>query len=243
MALKHVLLSVLTATSVNAATIVLDPGHEPWGDSVEAKANLTFAQSLERIIARKHTAFLTLNENGYAPLLVDFEKNHRQDVTQLRREYTGEKDQHMQPGMYFQMLHVRSLFFQPQFKTYNADLFVSIHYNAPGAGGSNKLHGFCIYYSACGPRAQESRDLAIAIRNALVANGYTKSTTGGEKDGILAVDFTVLHHANKAVPGVLIELGYITNKGDRAAAFNNDAVAKKASVIYKALDDFLSRRK
>lgn len=251
--LKSILFAVLIPTAAYAEkpTIVIDPGHQPWTksdswyESGEAQANIKFARSLESIIKQqnKYDVFLTLNEKEYDPLLVDFEKKYRKEIKEIRVDYTGGKGQDLNSGYYYQMLHVRALFFQPEFKTKKADLFVSVHHNEPGNSSLKKMHGFCIYYSNENKYAKESKELAKTIKDALVKAEYEKSTNGSEKEGMLARDFTVVHHGNKAVPSVLMELGYISNKQDKEDANNDEKVAKKAKVIYDAIDDFLSRRK
>lgn len=253
--LQSIIFSLITATSLYAAepkkTIILDPGHEPWNkqsswyQSGEAQANLKFAKSLEATIMKegKYEVITTLNEQGYNPLLVNFEKKQREKVTSIRQQYNDNKKLTLDTQHYYQMLHVRALFFQPEYKTQKADIFVSIHHNVPGEEGSKMHYGFCIYYSDNGACGEQSKDLAVAIKNALVKAGYQLSTNGGEKKGFFAKDFAVLHHATKAVPAVLMELGYITHHQDKEDAYDNEKVAQKAKVIYRVLDDFLSRRK
>lgn len=253
--LQSILFSVITATSLYAAepkrTIILDPGHEPWNKydhwvhSGEAGANIKFSRALEDIIKKenKYETILTVHEENYNPILIDFEKKQRKNITAIRQRYTGGKKQTLYTRHYYQMLHVRALFFQPEYKTQKADIFVSIHHNEPGEEGSKMHHGFCIYYSDNDVYAKQSKDLAIAIKDALVKAGYSLSTNGGEKRGFFAKDFAVVHHATKAVPAVLMELGYITHDQDKEDAHNDEKVRQKAKVIYRVLDDFLSRRK
>ncbi len=243
---KYIIFSFLvSAASAEQKVIVLDPGHESWTQSSwvksgEAQANLKFAKSLEEIIKKegKYEVISTLDERGYNPLLKRFEKKFRKRIHTIRRAY---ENRHHPAEGYYQMLHVRSLFFHHRFNYSPADVFVSIHHNEPGDG--RDYHGFCIYYTYHGKAAQEAKELAVVLRDALVSNGYGTSTNGGEKNGYTVRDFAVLHHATETVAAVLMELGYISNKEDKEAAYTDTSVGKKASIVYKVLDDFLSRRK
>ncbi|QHE53610.1 N-acetylmuramoyl-L-alanine amidase [Pontibacillus sp. HMF3514] len=90
-------------------------------------------------------------------------------------------------------------------KEMKADLFVSVHTNAAykGAEGSE------VFYSAEKlSNVEESRILATKIQNHLVDD------VGMYDRGVKSERFYVIHH--NTLPSVLVELGFVTNDGDRA---------------------------
>ncbi len=246
------MVSMLTATGIYAEsgkTIILDPGHEPWNRKMantrtgESGANLVFAKSLESIINEneKYGIILTLDKNGYNPTINEFEKTHRH-VVHARRKFSRDKPKADPTNRYHQMLYSRGLFFHKRFsKNIDAEVFVSLHYNEPAEKAD--YHGFCVYYSTKGTCASQSKELAIAIRDALVDKGYQTSTNGGERHGYAEGNFAVLRMASIEVPAVLIEIGYISNTQDKKDANDLKKTEAKAGVVYQALDSFLSRRR
>ncbi len=263
--LKTIILSLITATSLSAAepkkTIILDPGHEPWnknyGASGEAQANLVFSRALETIINEheKYNAILTCNDLGYDQQVNRFGKvyshviSSRAKIREHEEKQKSKKKRKEKQKMsrYDQMLYARGLFFHPDFspEPLHATAFVSLHYNDTVGNNPKKYHGFCVYYKPQEKYGMQSKELAISLCNALTAEGYKKSTNPGERfgHGEHPKNLIVLRTASREVPAVLIELGYITHKKDKEDAFNKEKVAEKARVVYRALDDFLSRRK
>lgn len=95
-------------------------------------------------------------------------------------------------------------------KEVNADLFVSVHANAAykGAKGSE------VFYSAQKlSNVEESRVLATKIQNNFVED------VGMYDRGVKSERFYVIHH--NTLPSVLVELGFVTNDGDRAKLQSN----------------------
>lgn len=104
----------------------------------------------------------------------------------------------------------------------NADIFVSIHFNASGAGKTtaNGIETYWYqYYPAYQPsinqamhndptRLAESETLAKSVQQNLV------SSTGATNRGVKRATFAVLRET--AIPSVLVELGYMDNPSDLA---------------------------
>ena len=100
----------------------------------------------------------------------------------------------------------------------NADMFISIHFNATGLGENSSRSGIQTYtYLPTGNiasvinkkwhdnpvRLERSKKLGSYIHQSVLA------TTHAKDDGLLAMSFAVLRETNK--PAVLLELGYIDN--------------------------------
>jgi N-acetylmuramoyl-L-alanine amidase len=119
------------------------------------------------------------------------------------------------------------------------DAIVSIHAD----GGPPSGHGFHVNYSSpplndaqSGPALQ----LAHAIRDALVASGYTPSTYIGS-DGLYGRDD--LAGLNLAVyPAVLVELGNMRNADEAAQMESADGRAKYAAAVTQGITAFLNAK-
>ena len=114
----------------------------------------------------------------------------------------------------------------------NADMFISIHFNATSNSASN-VSGIQTYSYEQNPdyptkinsqwhnhpdRISESNRLAAAIHSSLLAE------TGAKNAGLLHGSFAVLRETNK--PAVLLELGYMSNF-DENQRIRNDAYQNK----------------
>ena len=114
----------------------------------------------------------------------------------------------------------------------NADMFISIHFNATSNSASN-VSGIQTYSYEQNPdyptkinsqwhnhpdRISESNRLAAAIHSSLLAE------TGAKNAGLLHSSFAVLRETNK--PAVLLELGYMSNF-DENQRIRNDAYQNK----------------
>ena len=114
----------------------------------------------------------------------------------------------------------------------NADMFISIHFNATSNSASN-VSGIQTYSYDQNPdyptkinsqwhnhpdRISESNRLAAAIHSSLLAE------TGAKNAGLLHGSFAVLRETNK--PAVLLELGYMSNF-DENQRIRNDAYQNK----------------
>ncbi|MFD2629731.1 N-acetylmuramoyl-L-alanine amidase [Oceanobacillus kapialis] len=106
---------------------------------------------------------------------------------------------------------------------YNTDAFISIHYNAFPI---QTIHGIGAYYSS------QNKDLALAenIQNSL-ASSLPLYNRGLYQEG-----FHVLR--NNDAPSVLLELGFITNRGDVTAIQSAGYNQKVAEAIADGLEDY-----
>lgn len=114
--------------------------------------------------------------------------------------------------------------------TNHAAALVSIH--ADGAAPS--AHGFHIIHPSPGPTvtaqtAAASTALATALRDGLVAAGYTPSTYAGRNGLIQRSDLGTLNRAEG--PAVIIELGNMRNAGDLADMTSAASRQKMAAAI------------
>ena len=105
----------------------------------------------------------------------------------------------------------------------NADLFVSIHYNAFG-GTWNDANGIETYYYAS---SSKGKALANAVQKELV------SGTGLKNRGVKTADFYVLKHTK--MPAILCECGFMTNKNEAKLMLNEEYQAKVAKAITKGI--------
>lgn len=107
-----------------------------------------------------------------------------------------------------------------------ADLFVSIHCNSVD---DESAHGMEVYVHAS--RSAASKRAASAIYDRLLP------ASGLRGRGVKADNFAVLRETK--MPAVLIELGFISNSGDRAkltdSAWQDDAAKAIADGIIEAL--------
>jgi len=116
----------------------------------------------------------------------------------------------------------------------NADMFISIHFNATSNSASN-VSGIQTYSYEQNPdypsrinskwhnhpdRISESKRLASSIHSSLLAQ------TGAKNAGLKESSFAVLRETNK--PAVLLELGYMSNFNEnqliRSDAYQNKLV-------------------
>ena len=125
----------------------------------------------------------------------------------------------------------------------DADMFISIHFNATGNPASNRagIQTYSYeeadgYPSKINPywhnhpdRISESNRLAADIHSSLLAE------TGAKDAGLLQSSFAVLRETDK--PAVLLELGYIDNFNEnqqiRSDAYQNRLVAGIVKGIQK----------
>ncbi|WP_199873000.1 N-acetylmuramoyl-L-alanine amidase family protein [Inediibacterium massiliense] len=109
------------------------------------------------------------------------------------------------------------------------DLFVSIHVNADPY--NSRTRGVKIYYY---PTSDESKKLAQSIRTEVNKIVYKDSSIKAE---ILKEDYYVLRETK--CPGVLVEIGFITNSQERKLIQNNKYKNKIAKSIYKGIKNYI----
>jgi N-acetylmuramoyl-L-alanine amidase len=122
-------------------------------------------------------------------------------------------------------------------KLRRADLFISLH---AGAGLSSAAHGFelfCQPLQASGYRgAAGNRGAASRHVGSLVAEGLAQATSA-ENRGIHAVDCNVLKEL--PMPGVLVEVGCLTNASEEELLQTEAYQARLAEGILAGLRPFL----
>jgi N-acetylmuramoyl-L-alanine amidase len=101
-------------------------------------------------------------------------------------------------------------------------IFVSIHFNAARRSGANGIETF--YGSA-----RAKRLARLIQRNAM-------RTTSGENRGIRRAKFYVLRQSR--MPAVLIECGFLTNRGDARRASSGEYRDRLARQIARAIVEF-----
>lgn len=126
----------------------------------------------------------------------------------------------------------------------NADIFISIHFNATGFGEGSLTKGIQTYtYEPIGlsprinhywhnnvDRLRESKRLSKNIHSALLAR------TGAADDGEWSRNFAVLRETAK--PAILLELGYIDNREESAIVQTEDYQDKLAAGIAEGIERY-----
>ena len=118
-----------------------------------------------------------------------------------------------------------------------ADFYISVHCNKVP---STSVNGTMTFYHAHVP---DSKTLADCIHPELLRAGKMS-------DGKVLSDFTiyessgfgVLRHS-QPVPGVLLELGFISNAGDRQKLINGSVQQALAKAVIKGLKVYLGNEK
>ncbi|WP_128895327.1 N-acetylmuramoyl-L-alanine amidase [Longirhabdus pacifica] len=104
----------------------------------------------------------------------------------------------------------------------NADLFISIHGNAHD---KESINGTETYYWQ-----DESLEFASIVHEELI------ETTGFVDRGVKKTNFKVIRVAQ--MPGVLLEIGFLTNPGDEAAMLNEQFQVRVAEAIVDAIKTY-----
>ncbi|WP_317951295.1 N-acetylmuramoyl-L-alanine amidase, partial [Rossellomorea marisflavi] len=108
-----------------------------------------------------------------------------------------------------------------------ADLYLSVHLNSiPSAQWS----GAQTFYN---PKFKENEAFAKAIQKELIRN---LENTTREAKGLQNV--YILKHAKK--PGALVEIGFLSNPGERANLLKKDYQEKIAASVYEGIMDYLA---
>lgn len=108
-----------------------------------------------------------------------------------------------------------------------ADLFLSIHGNSLDR---KEIRGVETYYYR-----KDSKDFANMIhKNTVQATGFPDRRVRDDKA------FKVIKQAN--MPAVLLEVGYLSNKEDEAAMFNEEFQERTAASIVAAIQQYLNTR-
>lgn len=110
-------------------------------------------------------------------------------------------------------------------KTMNADLFISIHFDAFTA---NEVYGITTYYNH-----EADRSLAASIHSHLF-----KQDLGTRDRGVSFGDYFVLRENTK--PSILLELGYISNAEDEKRINSQTYQSKASAAIVEGVIEYLS---
>ncbi|AIQ48119.1 N-acetylmuramoyl-L-alanine amidase [Paenibacillus sp. FSL R7-0273] len=105
----------------------------------------------------------------------------------------------------------------------NADLFISVHANS---SSSSAASGTETYYQ---------RESSKALAN--VMQKYLVQSTGLSNRGVRYGNFHVIRETK--MPAVLLEAGYLSNKGDESVLFKDDVQNKIAEGIVSGIKEYL----
>ncbi|MGM0847394.1 MAG: N-acetylmuramoyl-L-alanine amidase CwlD [Bacillota bacterium] len=103
-----------------------------------------------------------------------------------------------------------------------ADLYLSIHLNSIP---SSKWSGAQTFYN---PKFKENKEIAASIQSELIRN---LENTKREAKGIQSV--YLVKHSNK--PGALVEIGFLSNPGEKANLMTEKYQQKVAASIYEGV--------
>ncbi|TYR73101.1 N-acetylmuramoyl-L-alanine amidase CwlD [Rossellomorea vietnamensis] len=104
----------------------------------------------------------------------------------------------------------------------NADLYLSIHLNSIPSG---RWSGAQTFYN---PKFKENKEVATSIQSELIRN---LENTKREAKGIQNV--YLVKHINK--PGALVEIGFLSNPGEKANLMTEKYQQKVAASIYEGV--------
>ncbi|MFJ8102286.1 N-acetylmuramoyl-L-alanine amidase [Lysinibacillus sp. NPDC096212] len=112
------------------------------------------------------------------------------------------------------------------------EIFVSIHVNS---ADSTKAKGTETYYAKTpGDMYQEDIELATFVNNQIVKNVNMENRKVREKNYIVV--------ANTNIPAILVELGFLSNKEDRAKLTDDKYIELFAESIYKGILEYYSKQ-
>jgi N-acetylmuramoyl-L-alanine amidase len=206
-------LSVIQPKALNQVTVIIDPGHGGIDGGVSRGGLLEKDITLE-----------------VAKILKKMLENKGCDVKMTRETDTDVS--HLIPGgpetRYRRDVHSRTKFVNES----NGDLYVSIHVDSCD---DPSIRGAIVFHSK---NNEESLNLATIIQSHLnkvtVINPQAGEYFHQEvKEG----DFHILNNA--VIPGVLAEVGFITNANDRKLLATHSYRKKLAEAICNGIVDFL----
>ncbi|MCT4607478.1 MAG: N-acetylmuramoyl-L-alanine amidase [Marinisporobacter sp.] len=147
------------------------------------------------------------------------------------KDISLEKKSHIKASRYLKDLDARK-----NIMNNNGDIFVSIHVDAHP--DSIKTRGVKIYYY---PTSTESKKLAQSICTSVNNRIYKRFLkTNRVQASIAPEDFYVLRETQ--IPGVLIEIGFITNPQERQLLRSEKYKAQIAQAICEGVSNYLKNR-
>ncbi len=174
-------------STIEATTVVIDPGH----------GGIDGGSSFGDLLEKDINLAVSLK-------LENILKNANISTVMTRDEDISlESKSDIQSSRYRKDLHARK-----QIINKNAALFVSIHVNAHKSSNARGIYVF--HYPNAGASQQLAEEVRMSI-NALVIDQYLDTDEIKVKRG--EADYYVLRESK--VPGVIIEIGFITNSEDR----------------------------
>lgn len=229
-----------TQAELTGYTIAIDPGHggrdsgSAHAGVYEKEITLLLSQAIAKEIqARGGTAVLTRTSDtdlwdyiSYEEEIEITKREYKQDL-ELGRTIDS-RDRGIALGTRFPPtyrlgLRARLLIAQQ----HNADLLLSIHtnhYRAESAKGAVTLYQ---------PHSHESQQLAVAIQR------YLKDLLPGRADpGIKPDNFFILRRSE--IPAVLLEIGFVSNKGDREFMLSEEGQKAIAEAVVNGIEDYFS---
>ena len=111
-------------------------------------------------------------------------------------------------------------------ESHQGEIFVSLHVNAAASDG---MGGGMVFYHR---NSEEGKRLAHAILT------HLEDVTPGNQNAALPADFYVLRHSS--VPAVLVEMGFLTHRADRAILLSAEGKGRLAQAIAQGVADYLS---
>lgn len=152
----------------------------------------------------------------------------------------------------YQVLMTRTADYNVDFKTErsqmanqsNADLFISIHFNATGLASSNAT-GIETYWYQYDPEYQPKINAAMhndptrLAESEILANQVQASLisgTGAVNRGVRRETFAVLRET--AIPSILVELGFMDNPSDLQKIKQDSYQTKLANVLAQGIDNW-----
>lgn len=129
-------------------------------------------------------------------------------------------------------------------KQYNADYFVSLHFNASEA---HELHGATVYASFRDNVAEKSQGIAASILEQLVALGIKDNAVKTKKsqdyyaeDGSRLDYYAVIRHsAARDIPGVIVEHCFMDNEIDKQFMNTDEKIKQLAIADAEGIANYL----
>ncbi len=198
-----------TATDVPHYVVVLDPGH--GGNFIGAWYDEKIEKNLTLQVANYIKEYLLENYDG-----IEIYFTRDTDVA-LNGDIKIDLEQRAEVA-----------------KQYNADYFVSLHFNASEA---HELHGATVYASFRDNVAEKSQGIAASILEQLVALGIKDNAVKTRKsqdyyaeDGSRLDYYAVIRHsAARDIPGVIVEHCFMDNEIDKQF-MNTDEKVKQLAI-------------